>query len=140
MSACMAMPSPPPRQKPWMRAITGLAKSPSLRRPALVSRSYSCCASALLRLLANWLMSAPDTKALSPAPVRTTTRTAGSSAQPSRIADSPSHISTDMALRFSGWLKVIRPTPSAAWASILPPACSVTWSIRFSLPRALPGP
>src|SRR5579872_516381 len=69
-------------------------------------------------------MSAPDTKALLPAPVRITTRTDESSANSSRISPSPVHISSDMALRFSGWLNVTSPTPSSFAASIFPAAYS----------------
>src|ERR1700730_1402404 len=138
ISACMAMPRPPPRQKPEMRAITGLGKEARRVRPRLVSFSYSRCASTSLRLFSNWLISAPETNALSPAPVSTTTRTLSSAVQASNISISPSHISTDMALRFSGWLKVIRPTPSVTCANILPEAyctCSAicTWSAIGSL-------
>ena len=118
----MAIASPPPRQKPRIFAIVGLAKVASFARPALVSRSYSTCASAFERFLANWLISAPETNALSPAPVSTTTRTASSAANASRISTSPCHISIDMALRFSGWLNVTSPTPPSLDASILPPA------------------
>ncbi len=42
----------------------------------------------------------------------------------------PSHIAMDMALRFSGWLKVMRPTPFPASARIFPSANSI-----LSLPR-----
>src|SRR3984957_10669426 len=69
-------------------------------------------------------MSAPETNALLPAPVRITTLTLLSSENSSRMSPSPVHISIDMALRFSGWLKVISPTPSSFAASILPPAYS----------------
>src|SRR5580700_5511819 len=124
-SVCMAIASPPPRQNPRIRAIVGLRNPENLFRPTLVIRSYSCCASALERSLSNWLISAPETKALLPAPVRITTRTELSSANSSRISPSPTHISTDMALRFSGWLKVTSPTPSSFAASILPPAHSM---------------
>src|SRR5271170_3450503 len=123
-SVCIAIASPPPRQKPRMRAIVGLRNATNLFRPTLVIRSYSCCASAFERSLSNWLMSAPETKALLPAPVRITTRTELSAANSSRISPRPTHISTDMALRFSGWLKVISPIPSSFAASILPPAYS----------------
>ena len=37
----------------------------------------------------------------------------------------PAHMSTDMALRFSGWLNTTRPTPSSMPARILPPASSI---------------
>src|SRR5580658_5476188 len=123
-SVCMAIASPPPRQNPRIRAIVGLRNPENLFRPTLVIRPYSCCASAFDRSLSNWLISAPETNALLPAPVRITTRTELSSANSSRISPSPTHISTDMALRFSGWLNVTNPIPSSFAASILPPAYS----------------
>src|SRR5688572_33417654 len=55
-------------------------------------------------------MSAPDTKALPPAPVSTTTRISGSRAKSSRIATAASHMGSDIALCFSGLLKVSVPT------------------------------
>src|SRR4029077_12956982 len=64
------------------------------------------------------------TNALWPAPDRITTRTDPSSANSSRISPSPVHISSDIALRFSGWLNVISPTPSSFAASIFPAAYS----------------
>ena len=72
-------------------------------------------------------MSAPDTNALSPAPVITATRTAGSPSQPSRMVARPSHMATDMALRRSGWLKVSSPTPSDTDASSFPDAYSISY-------------
>src|SRR5271169_2160346 len=123
-SACIAIASPPPRQNPRMRAMIGLGNAAYFARPTPASRSYSCCALASERLFSNWLMSAPETNALCPAPVRITTRTDPSSVNSSRISPNPVHISSDIALRFSGWLNVISPTPSSFAASILPPAYS----------------
>ena len=54
-------------------AMIGFGKLCNLSRPIPVSRSYSFCASALWRFFSNWLISAPETNALSPAPVSTTT-------------------------------------------------------------------
>src|SRR5512143_2577451 len=71
-------------------------------------------------------MSAPDTKALPPAPVSTTTRTSGSSRNSVSARPNPSHISSDMALRLSGLLKVITPTPPAEDLRILPSANDVS--------------
>jgi len=62
-----------------IEAITGLGKSASSARCAELRLEYSSDASALCRFFSNWLMSAPETKALSPAPTSTTTRAAGSS-------------------------------------------------------------
>src|SRR5712692_1799119 len=126
-----------------MREITGFVNAASLARPPLVSRSYSFCESALSRLVSNWLISAPEMNALLPAPVRTTTRTELSSRNSSRISPNPAHISTDIALSFSGWLNVITPTPSSHADNILPPAyCLVPLfvlavSIQTRLPRMI---
>src|SRR5580700_8879446 len=70
-------------------------------------------------------MSAPETNALSPAPDNTTTLIVSSASNPARISPNPIHISMDIALRFSGWLKVTNPMPPSRAASILPPAYSV---------------
>src|SRR5260221_10854302 len=67
-------------------------------------------------------MSAPETNALSPAPTMITTRTSGLSRNSVSAVPSPSHISSDMALRFSGLLKVMTPTPSVTLCRILPSA------------------
>ena len=48
----------------------------------------------------------------------TMTRTMGSASKSSRIASIPSRIPWEMALRRSGWLKVIQPMPSAFSAII----------------------
>ena len=109
-----------------------LAEAVQFSRPTPVSRSYSCCASAFDRFFSNWLISAPDTNALLPAPIRITTRTdvvarIRRGSRPARV-----HISSDMALRFSGWLKVISPMPSSFAASILPPAYSTVMPTGMS--------
>ena len=77
---------------------------------------------ALWRVFSNWLISAPETNALSPAPTMITTRTSGLSRSSISALPSPSHISSDMALRFSGLLKVMMPTPSVTLCRILPSA------------------
>src|SRR5262245_61127646 len=64
-------------------------------------------------------MSAPETKALPPAPDTTTTRTSGSRAKPSRIFVPAAHMSSETALRRSGLLKIRWPTPPSRRASIL---------------------
>src|SRR5690349_21178549 len=58
-------------------------------------------------------MSAPETKALSAAPVTTTTRIAGSFSNSSRMTGIASHMSVDVALCFCGLLKMRRPTGPA---------------------------
>src|SRR3954447_11222140 len=84
--------------------------------------AYSSEAAALWRVFSNWLMSAPDTKALPPPPRRITTRTVASSRKAVSASPNPSHISSDIALRLSGLLKVITPTPLAVCLRILPSA------------------
>src|SRR5580704_5749706 len=58
-------------------------------------------------------MSAPETKAWSPAPVTTTTRIAGSFSKSSRMTGIASHMSDEVALRLAGLLKTSRPTGPA---------------------------
>src|SRR6266702_437763 len=67
-------------------------------------------------------MSAPETNALSPAPTRITTRTSGLSRRSVSASPSPSHISSYMALRLAGLLKVMTPMPSVIAERILPSA------------------
>src|SRR6266403_1198599 len=122
MSACIATCMPPPRQKPRMQAIVGFGKSASKARSVALRFEYSSDAAALWRVFSNWLISAPETNALSPAPTRTTTRTSGSSRNSISACPSPCHMSSDMALRFSGLLKVMTPTPSVMLCRILPSA------------------
>ena len=86
---------------------------PAARAAPRCVLEYSSEASALWRFFSNWLISAPETNALSPAPNRITTRTSGSSRSSTSALPSPSHMSSDMALRFSGLLKVMTPTPSS---------------------------
>jgi hypothetical protein len=64
-------------------------------------------------------MSAPDTNALPPAPVTTSTRTSSSLANSSRMRVPACHISSDTALCRAGLLKVIVPTRPSLPASIL---------------------
>jgi hypothetical protein len=64
-------------------------------------------------------MSAPDTKALSPAPVSTITRTALSFAKSSMTSAAACDISGETAFRRSGLLNVRVPTPPSLWDSIL---------------------
>ena len=76
-------------------------------------------ASSLSRLLSNSEMSAPDTNARSPAPASTITRTSGSASNAATIFGTAAHISSDTALCFSGWLKIIQPIPPSLRAIIL---------------------
>src|ERR1051325_9521452 len=60
----------------------------------------------------NWLMSVPEAKALSPAPVRISTLMARLQSASWQISARRSYISKVNALRACGRLKVTRPTPS----------------------------
>src|SRR5579884_4017319 len=64
-------------------------------------------------------MSAPDTKALPPAPVSTTTRIDGSAPNSASMSDAACHISNDTALCLSGLLKMRYPTPPPFRAHLL---------------------
>src|SRR3990167_6783280 len=64
-------------------------------------------------------MSAPETKAFPPAPRNTRTRTSSSRAKVSKISAIASRITSDMALRRSGLLKIIQPMPLSLVAIIL---------------------
>src|SRR5215510_4974506 len=79
-------------------------------------------------------MSAPETKALPPAPLTTTTRTLPSRAKASRIFAAASHMSSDTALRRSGLLKIRWPTPPSRRATTL--SVSVMTSILLASCRA----
>jgi len=65
-------------------------------------------------------------EALSPAPTRITTRTSGLSRSSTSAWPRPSHISSDIALRLPGLLKVMIPTPSPTLCRILPSAWDVS--------------
>src|SRR5437867_2729674 len=119
MSQFSAVATPPPMQKPRIRAIVGLAHLPSLACAVWPTSSYRATCSGVARVWSNSEMSAPATKALSPAPVTTTTRISGSASNASRIDGIAAHISKDAALRFSGLLKVSRPTAPCFAAIIL---------------------
>src|SRR5712691_934268 len=64
-------------------------------------------------------MSAPETKALPPAPVTTMTRTPGSASKSSMICATACHISSETALWRAGLLKMMRPIAPSFSASIL---------------------
>ena len=64
-------------------------------------------------------MSAPEAKALPPAPVTTMTRTDGSAPKSAMISSAASHISSEIALWRSGLLKIIQPTPPSLREIIL---------------------
>ena len=74
----IASSSPPPRAKPFTIAITGLGRRSKRRIMRCPRRAKSRPCAGVRPAI--WAMSAPATKAREPAPVSTTTRTAGSSA------------------------------------------------------------
>ena len=78
-SACIAIARPPPRQKPRMRAIIGLGNARAWRAPRWSAGRIPAARRRWSAFFSNWLISAPETNALLPAPVRITTRTALSS-------------------------------------------------------------
>src|SRR5215813_5869814 len=91
-------------------AMTGL---PRLRRERVIAAqawSYEARAAAEVRRSANSEMSAPETKARSPAPVRTTTRTSASACSASSRPGSAARISLVRALRLPGLWKVTTAT------------------------------
>src|SRR5215207_221572 len=94
-------------------------------------------ASSLSRLCSNSEMSAPDTNARSPAPASTIARTCGSASNAVTIFGTAAHISSDTALCFSGWLKIIQPIPLSLRAIIFVVPSSTLWSPRGLL-RAFP--
>src|SRR6266436_160437 len=83
-------------------------------------------------------MSAPETKAWSPAPVTTTTRTAGSFSKSSRMTGIASHMSDDVALRLAGLLKTSRPT-GPAFSAIMFGVGLIICTLLL-LERGPPGP
>src|SRR6187402_157869 len=109
MSQVIAIETPPPMQRPWIIASSGLPSLASDCEPAPEMRRYSSSSAALRRRSLNCEMSAPATKACSPAPRRITTRIASSAARSATYSGMACHISWLTALRFSGWLKVIQP-------------------------------
>ena len=106
-SQASATPTPPPMQKPWIMAMVGLRRC-SMPRCAPACRSRRSARSPRARSGSSRIreMSAPETKALSPAPFSTMTRTAGSRSKASRISGIACHMSSDTALRRAGLLKI----------------------------------
>src|SRR3954470_8438557 len=88
-----------------MQAIVGLAKSWMPSSAASAMASYFLTASLAARMSSNCEMSAPDTKAFSPSPEKTTTRMLSSFSAWPRSAGTASHMSTESALCFAGLLK-----------------------------------
>ena len=118
------MSSPAPRQNPRIMAMTGFASALQERLITAWAWSYSARAAGEVRKSPNSEMSAPETKALSPAPVSTTTRTSGSACSASSRPGRSARISPVSALRLPGssgrWavtpdhLTGRRPWPSSA--------------------------
>src|SRR5687768_14089293 len=61
----------------------------------------------------------------------TTTRTSSSAVNAEMISGIASHMSCETALRFSGWLNVIQPTPSSTCASMRS-VCSLSFFIIYA--------
>src|SRR5467141_78349 len=90
--------------------------------PSAVERSFSYCET-----------SAPETKALSPSPLSTITRTPGSCSKRSSTFGIASHMSMEMALRRAGLLNVsqpIEPCFSAMMRSVSSPAAKAGCFVR----------
>src|SRR6476646_7276019 len=87
---------------------------------ASCSRSYSARAAGEVRRSPNSEMSAPEAKALSPAPVRITARTSRSACSASSRPGSATRISLDRALRLPGLLMVTTATAPATSTRSLP--------------------
>ncbi|SCE04424.1 hypothetical protein GA0115239_11736 [Streptomyces sp. BpilaLS-43] len=84
-------------------------------------------------------MSAPAQK-VSPAPVRTSTRTAGSAASDSSSPGSASHMSAVIALRLAGLLMTTVATPSATPCSSRGPAAAAHGACSLSPMRRMLSP
>src|SRR5215467_5004332 len=90
-------------------ASSGLVRALMASRPRAPIRRYSSSSAMLRRRSLNCEMSAPATKALSPAPRMMTTRMASSVARSWTYFGMSSQVSTPTAFRFSGRLKMIQP-------------------------------
>src|SRR5579875_495213 len=99
--------------------MVGFGVSSRRARAASEIRLSAAAASAEARFSANSEMSAPDTKALPPAPLTTMTRIASSRSKSSRMDWTASHISSETALRRAGLLKIRWPTAPSFLAIIL---------------------
>ncbi len=106
----MASSMPPPSAKPFTIAMTGLFKR-SIRRIRRWPTSEKSRPWTGVRAFIS-AMSAPATNALLPAPVNTTTRTAGSCAAAANAASSASSVCRLSALSFSGRCTVMVWIPS----------------------------
>jgi len=100
-------------------AINGFCRSRIPRWAAAEAALYFSSAAAELRFSANSEISAPETKALSPAPIMTTTRMSSSAWKSFMAWPTASHMAMDTALRRAGLLKISQPTPSSLRAIIL---------------------
>ena len=102
MSQASATATPPPKQKPWIIAMTGCRVFINAAHARPETASYVAVAAASARSARNSLMSAPLMNACSPAPRRMITRTSGSAASDSIAAARPSQTATLSALRACG--------------------------------------
>src|SRR3954468_24281139 len=90
--------------------MVGFARTSSLRQLSSEAVSYVSICAGVARFSSNSEMSAPETKARSPAPLTTTTLTVGSLAKESTIRPRALHMSRETALCRAGLLKTIQPT------------------------------
>ena len=104
---------PPPTQMPRIMQMTGFGICSMASSAPSKASAYSRARSLLLRCAGKSLMSAPAENALSPAPVRMTTRTPSSAPSRRAALRSSPHISKSMALCWPGRFSVIVPTLSA---------------------------
>src|SRR5579862_6791208 len=118
---------PPPSAKPLTAAITGAAM-PAMTSPSRCASDARAPASAGV-MAAIALTSAPATKALSPAPVRITQRTAGSPASAVNASSSACNVGPSSALSARGRLTVTvatgPPPPSTSASALGAPAALV---------------
>src|SRR5262249_35299701 len=109
ISQHMANAAPPPATAPRSMAMVGLVSVSSRPAYLLLLRSYWSASSGVENDL-NCEMSVPETKALSPAPVRISTLTLSSCSTCSQQSYSPSYMAQVRALRACGRLNVSRAT------------------------------
>ena len=96
MSHALAITMPPPMQNPLIMAITGFGASTSEAVAAVTAAVKMWLAVELCRASSNSAMSAPEMKALSPAPRTTMARTAGIAGQSSDgLRQSLPHVQPD---------------------------------------------
>ncbi len=116
-------------QYPRIIARIGFSSSTQARPASTWPASNAARASGVVRWEPNSLMSAPETNALSPAPVSTTTRTSSSACNARNTVGSAARIGADSALCLAGLLNVTRAMPSSTSQR----SCSVPVSVTPTL-------